>query len=394
MNKKILLSLITIFTVAAIFGGMTWAQWTAETEVEGSTIMTGTADLEVKAPHHNTWGTYPGNFLGTGNIYPGWSITHDVDIRNSSSADIAMAITAGLRFDSGGDLDGLRNVLEMKIYNDEQGVETASKTLRDWREESEYVGALGKGEVGEWKVKFSFPSDGDQNNLQDAKIEDFDLVFDGVQVIKVTNVRNNRIYSTIQGAINAGNTHEGDTIIVPAGTYEENVVVDKDGITLISIGGPIATTIKAEGGGDEGVVGIKADDITLKGFTIDALNPSLSQDYRDDRAVRVKDDTHNTTIEDNVFVNSFRGIQGNWTGGYIGSADIKNNVFNTAFGVAGTENWEGLHIIGNTFNTPDEGIGLGKGVELLNEHGNPMDWGVGWLEDNNTFNDAGVEDYR
>jgi len=69
-------------------------------------------------------------------------------------------------------------------------------------------------------------------------------------------------YTTIESAID--NAAEGDTIRVWAGTYEENVVVDK-AVDLIG-NGSASTTI--DGGGKGDVVQITADGVNLSGFTI------------------------------------------------------------------------------------------------------------------------------
>ena len=58
---------------------------------------------------------------------------------------------------------------------------------------------------------------------------------------------------------------------------------------------------------------------------------------------------------------------------------------------------QGLYIFGNTFDTPDEALGLGVGVQVVDENGNPLTPtdDVPWLEANNDFiNAGGVVDYR
>ncbi|GEM_PF-2805886 len=339
MNKKILLSLITIFAVAAVVGGMTWAQWTAETEVQGSTIMTGDADLQLSTPDWNNWystidkntpsGGEGVDLLGSEDIYPGWSIAHDVDIKNSSSSDITMALTAGLEFESTDDSADLRNVLEMKIYNDEQGVETDSKTLREWRSEEEYIGALGQDEISELMVEFSFPSDGDQDDLQNEEISDFDLVFDGVQITEnVLNVNTGQENSTIEYAL--GNANEGDTLVVSAGTYEENVTIDVDGLTLKSASKHQAVI--------EGGVDVEASDVTIEGFKI----------ISDGVAIHVDDDvvTNGLTVRNNEIISDGHGIRTHWQ-----QFDENENIKN-------------LEITGNKFFGGDSSDGGNQGVYL------------------------------
>jgi len=69
-------------------------------------------------------------------------------------------------------------------------------------------------------------------------------------------------YTRIQDAINDANS--GDTVFVYNGTYYENVVVDK---TIDLIGEDKDTTI-VDGGGSGDVIYASADNISIRGFTI------------------------------------------------------------------------------------------------------------------------------
>jgi len=80
----------------------------------------------------------------------------------------------------------------------------------------------------------------------------------------IENLNTQICYSTIQWAIDAPETLDGHTINVSAGTYEEHVVVSKP---LTLIGEQSSTTI-IDGNGTGTVVTITADNVTIKGFTI------------------------------------------------------------------------------------------------------------------------------
>jgi len=79
----------------------------------------------------------------------------------------------------------------------------------------------------------------------------------------VYNQTKNEHYDNIQDAIDdAGNP--GDTIFVAAGTYSENLVIDK---SLYLLGASSATTI-IDGGYNGNTVNITSSDVTLSGFTV------------------------------------------------------------------------------------------------------------------------------
>ncbi len=144
-------------------------------------------------------------------------------------------------------------------------------------------------------------------------------------------------YASIQAAINAAAA--GDTIVIAAGTYNENVVVDK-GVTLVGLGevtvhgtfesdNPvtgnlsdwIATAPSFNGAAGNGVT-IAADNVTLSNINIDGFL----------YGVRFASDVSNTTLTNVDVSNSVIGIEksagadingltvngGSFTDGYIG----------------------------------------------------------------------------
>jgi hypothetical protein len=72
-------------------------------------------------------------------------------------------------------------------------------------------------------------------------------------------------YSTIQEAVDAANS--GDTIFVRAGTYNETVVIRKDGLTLT--GEDQSTTVIDGGAGNvPTVLVVSAENVEVNGFTL------------------------------------------------------------------------------------------------------------------------------
>lgn len=207
---------------------------------------------------------------------------------------------------------------------------------------------------------------------------------------KVWNMDQNTLYDEIQAAID--DADPGDTLFVGSGTFNETININKANLHLKSTNGAASTIIRGGGGAAEAdaVVYFSANGVTLEGFTIDRNNA-----IADSRAVGPGNSV-SSTIKDNIIISAFRGIQGDWYGTPT-NLTIVGNAFNTNYGVAGTEGMDWLLIMGNIFNTPDEAIGLGVGVVIVDDELDPIDPSddVEWLEDNNTFNDdGGVVDYR
>lgn len=89
----------------------------------------------------------------------------------------------------------------------------------------------------------------------------------------------------------------GDTVVVPPGTYREQVVIDKS-ITLVGDGRPLI-----DGGGTGDVVVVTADGVTIRGFVIEGSGTNVSDEPT---AMRLKGD--NTVVEDNIIRNVLYGV--------------------------------------------------------------------------------------
>jgi len=144
-------------------------------------------------------------------------------------------------------------------------------------------------------------------------------------------------YPTIQKAIN--NANDEDTIIVRAGTYYENLVVDKS----IILSGENRDTTIIDGGENSDVVFVSADYVTITGFTV--TNSATSGFFYSGINLN---DSSNINISGNIILNNMRGINVIFTENSV----IHDNIFiNDGIVVDGGCKFDFDHDIqGNTVN--------------------------------------------
>lgn len=167
----------------------------------------------------------------------------------------------------------------------------------------------------------------------------------------VINLNTSLGYNTIRAAVASGATSDGQVLLVKAGIYHENLIIDKS-LTLLSED-KTATIIDANNHGT--VVDIIANNVTLQGFTI-------KNSGSDQNAGICLNGVSNCILADNVVENSFYGI-------YLNSSldnTMKNNAINRNIYNLAVEGNESAHFI-NSIDASNTIDGK-KVVYLLNQH--------------------------
>ncbi|MFN6104224.1 MAG: beta strand repeat-containing protein, partial [Planctomycetaceae bacterium] len=192
----------------------------------------------------------------------------------------------------------------------------------------------------------------------------------------------------------------GDTVLVGPGTYSGALLIDKS-LTVKSSGGAASTTIQGASTDVNGPYAVRmaADNVRVEGFTISNLNAANG------RAIAPSGQSGGQIV-DNIFVNSFRGVQGDYYGRPT-NLTVTGNTFEStiSLGIAGTEDVSFAALSGNTFKTSVEGIGLGDGVSIADNALTTTDDFLDLISVQNNFNDSdtgnslltggyAVKDYR
>jgi parallel beta-helix repeat protein len=155
----------------------------------------------------------------------------------------------------------------------------------------------------------------------DDSFNSLEYQFQVPTTLPVHNLNTNLNYSTIQEAIDAPETLDGHTISVDAGTYHENVVVNKS----LTLQGENKNTTIIDSGGNRDVVNITADNCSICGFTM--RNSGM---FWSDSGIQIFK-SNNNKIFDNIVLNNHCGIR-LWDHSHTNNLS-NNNVSNNDCGI-------------------------------------------------------------
>jgi parallel beta-helix repeat protein len=172
---------------------------------------------------------------------------------------------------------------------------------------------------------------GDKPYIIDADNQDrYPLMYSWIP-LPAHNMNTGLAYTTIQEAINANETQDGDTIFVEAGTYFENVVLNKS----VSLMGENEEVTIIDGNENGTVVVVFANNTMITGFTIRGSGDKIVDG---EHAIRCgimvggyETPFENTLIVDNSIKDNYFGILLLYS---FNSQLIDNNINNNTYGVA------------------------------------------------------------
>jgi parallel beta-helix repeat protein len=167
-------------------------------------------------------------------------------------------------------------------------------------------------------------------------------------------------WRTIQHAVNT--ITEGDTIIVRDGTYNENVYVNKDHLTIKSEKGAASTIVQAENQ-DAHVFEVTADYVNISGFTVEGAGIGIYLNYAEHCNISsnkrsyynygfLLDHSSNNTISGNdISGNNYHGIDlRDSSNNTISGNDVNNNYHGIDLRDSSNNSISGNDVSGNTYN--------------------------------------------
>lgn len=149
-------------------------------------------------------------------------------------------------------------------------------------------------------------------------------------------------YPSVTDAV--GNASVGDNILVKAGTYNENVVINK----TLTITGQNAVIMGKGGTPNSYVFSILADKVKISGFTVESMNYSISSPKLFAGGIAIAG--NNCTVSGNNIFNVYRGIcVGGWGDicGSVSQTTIEGNTVTGAFN-------DGIRVYGGSGNVVSE----------------------------------------
>lgn len=172
MNKKIMMSGLSIVSALTLLGGTAFAAFTGSAVASNNTFSTGAADLKISSDNVNYSGLISNPFNGAG-IAPGYNHTFTFYLQNNGSDPLSIVA----KF-NGGTVSLLDDVL-VTDFACNNGADPAAYNVTAMRGGSVSLGDLPTGAMT-CTVNVILPNSVD--NTYQNLTSNFDVVFEGTQV--------------------------------------------------------------------------------------------------------------------------------------------------------------------------------------------------------------------
>jgi len=127
--KKILIGFLGLMMLVGVVGGTAYALFSSTVTVNNVAISAGNATLEFSPDNTNWYSDYTFSQWMAQNVYPGWSDCVNFWVRNVSSSDIKLDVSAQL-MSATGNWDAFKDLLVVDIQQD--GNPGISRTPANW----------------------------------------------------------------------------------------------------------------------------------------------------------------------------------------------------------------------------------------------------------------------
>jgi len=199
----------------------------------------------------------------------------------------------------------------------------------------------------------------------------------------VCNLNTGEGFGTIQAAIDDADTQDGDTIAVGAGTYPENVVVNKE-LTIESVEGGPAITIVSAANPNTPVFEVTVDSVSITGLTVEGAT-GVTESGKEAAGVYLNAAAH-CTVSRNIVTGNNWGIYVDCMGyNEVSSNDVwgnsygivvessgantlnSNALWNNSIAGIGLLDAEENMVTGNSVTSSSTGVGIGLLSSCSNE---------------------------
>jgi parallel beta-helix repeat protein len=189
-------------------------------------------------------------------------------------------------------------------------------------------------------------------------------------------------YATIQEAIDANETLDGQTIFVDAGTYYENVVVNKS-ISLVGAGSG-STIIDANGTGSAVEI---SNNVTLSGFTLRNAGDGIQLDGGENCYIsdnQIINNTYGINLECSVASPTFSVITRNYiTESNIGIYALEAYSTTITANTIANSSFMGIKLFASEYNTFFNNNFVNNSIQVFNS-GESGDWPNIWDNGNSS----------